>query len=266
MARLRSQDALMQELQQERLDVAAGDAAKLRTPRSRAKKTFPVATPSSTPAAGSLKSQDDASWGAVRDVPCIGCIKSLAASGSDGSCHDQKDSSAARCARCSKGHKCIPVPFYLMPFVDELYMAKRALASAEEMDAPTPSKKRTRAGVEKENSTLNLAPLGTRSKHAAGKFSEVDELQKQIEALTEERDVLLAEQEADRKEAVSRSAKEGKAVVSAKKKGKQAAVQSVSRSVDDHPVESYREWHLKHEKAKADIEAVLATLHPPPKE
>ncbi|KAF3765380.1 hypothetical protein M406DRAFT_350969 [Cryphonectria parasitica EP155] len=254
MARLRSQDALMQELQQERLDVAAGDAAKLRTPRSRAKKTFPVATPSSTPAAGSSKSQDDASWGAVRDVPCIGCIKSLAASGSDGSCHDQKDSSAARCARCSKGHKCIPVPFYLMPFVDELYMAKRALASAEEMDAPTPSKKRTRAGK---------AAL---EHFEAGKFSEVDELQKQIEALTEERDVLLAEQEADRKEAVSRSAKEGKAVVSAKKKGKQAAVQSVSRSVDDHPVESYREWHLKHEKAKADIEAVLATLHPPPKE
>ncbi|KAH6674648.1 hypothetical protein B0J14DRAFT_653945 [Halenospora varia] len=71
--------------------------------------------------------------GARRDVPCLGCVRSLLAGRSDGSCYDS--TRGGRCFRCSSGHTCASLPAGTLPVVRLLFKAQENAAPASRMRA-----------------------------------------------------------------------------------------------------------------------------------
>ncbi|KAI1435256.1 hypothetical protein GGR50DRAFT_331303 [Xylaria sp. CBS 124048] len=48
--------------------------------------------------------------GALREEPCMACLKSAIAGRSSGECHDAVSNSGYRCWRCASGGRCQPIP------------------------------------------------------------------------------------------------------------------------------------------------------------
>ncbi|KFA65561.1 hypothetical protein S40285_10918, partial [Stachybotrys chlorohalonatus IBT 40285] len=122
---------------------AAATKKKLKPKRPTARKSAPKTAAAAKKAVAPKGIKESSrTIGALRAVPCLGCLKSCLAGkqtliGARGACYDTVGADAHRCYKCSSGHKCLPIPPDVMKPALEFLDARDA-RDADEMNVWRP--------------------------------------------------------------------------------------------------------------------------------